>query len=366
MAKTAVNQFDVTPGNNTDVDGIGVGAAMTVDNTNDAFQHLMALIAQQMGEVGALAADLASAATTDLSAARGWFVNITGTNTISALGTVPAGKIFRLRMVNGLTLTYNAASMILPNATSFGAAAGDIVTMLSLGTGNWRFVDYSPAGGGALPTGSIVDFGGATAPGGWLLCNGQLVSRTGYPLLYAAIGTAYGAGDGSTTFAVPDFRGRAAIGDDLMGTTAAGRITTTTMGQTTRGGAGGLEAVALTTAQLASHAHTASSGVQSADHSHTQTGTFTTGTESADHTHSVPSGNNAGAVYAGGGFSAASIGGQTTGGRSAAHTHNVTISGQTGGISANHTHAITVDAAGSGAVHLNMPPSLICMKIIKT
>jgi hypothetical protein len=301
MAKTAINQFDITPGNNTDVDGVGVGASMTVDNTNDAFQHLMALIAQQMGEVGALSADIASAATTDLSAARGWFVNITGTNSISALGTVPAGKIFRLRFVNGLTLTYSA-SMILPNATNFAAAAGDIVTMLSLGSGNWRFVDYSPAGGGALPAGSIVDFGGTVAPGGWLLCNGQLV-----------------------------------------------------------------EAVALTTAQLASHSHGGVTGLVSNDHSHAQTGTFNTGTESADHTHSVTVHNQtSGGLFAGGAVGPLALPSDqafTTSGRSAAHFHSVTISGQTGGISANHNHSIS--AEGSGSAHSNVQPSLICAKIIK-
>lgn len=63
------------------------------------------------------------------------------------------------------------------------------------------------------PVGSIILSAVATAPTGrWLECNGALVSRSTYSDLFAAIGTTYGAGDGSTTFAVPDLRGRAPIG----------------------------------------------------------------------------------------------------------------------------------------------------------
>lgn len=51
-------------------------------------------------------------------------------------------------------------------------------------------------------------FAGASAPDGWFICNGQLVSRTTYASLFAAIGTTFGVGDGSTTFAVPDLRGQ--------------------------------------------------------------------------------------------------------------------------------------------------------------
>ena len=57
-----------------------------------------------------------------------------------------------------------------------------------------------------LPAGVTVPYAGATSPTGWLLCNGQAVSRTSYSRLFAAIGTTYGVGDGSTTFNVPDLR----------------------------------------------------------------------------------------------------------------------------------------------------------------
>ena len=62
------------------------------------------------------------------------------------------------------------------------------------------------------PPGMIVPYGGAAAPAGWLLCDGRAVSRTAYADLYAVIGTTYGAGNGSTTFTLPDLRGRVAAG----------------------------------------------------------------------------------------------------------------------------------------------------------
>jgi microcystin-dependent protein len=66
----------------------------------------------------------------------------------------------------------------------------------------------------ADPIGRIEAFGGSTAPAGWLMCNGAAVSRTQYPRLFAAFGTTYGAGNGSTTFALPNASGRVLVGRD--------------------------------------------------------------------------------------------------------------------------------------------------------
>ena len=63
-----------------------------------------------------------------------------------------------------------------------------------------------------VPIGSIQAYGGSTAPSGWLMCDGSAVSRTTYAELYSVIGTTYGTGDGSTTFNLPDLRGRVAQG----------------------------------------------------------------------------------------------------------------------------------------------------------
>ena len=64
----------------------------------------------------------------------------------------------------------------------------------------------------STPVGLISEFGGSVAPDGWLMCNGSAVSREKYSLLFAAIGTVYGDGDGSTTFNLPNMEGRATIG----------------------------------------------------------------------------------------------------------------------------------------------------------
>ena len=68
----------------------------------------------------------------------------------------------------------------------------------------------------AMPLGAILDYAGPNAPPGWLICDGRLVSRLTYAALFAVIGTYWGAGDGSTTFALPNANGRAAIGPGTM------------------------------------------------------------------------------------------------------------------------------------------------------
>ena len=94
--------------------------------------------------------------------------------------------------------------------------------------------------------GEIIPWTGSTEPTGWLFCFGQAVSRTEFADLFAAIGTTYGAGDGSTTFNLPDLRGRVVAGRDNMGGTAAGRLsqsgivgTTTNPAGSTLGATGG-------------------------------------------------------------------------------------------------------------------------------
>lgn len=81
--------------------------------------------------------------------------------------------------------------------------------------------DLTRVAGGTLyadnPIGSIIPFGSSTIPAGYLLCNGQAVSRTTYSALFAVIGTAFGVGDGSTTFNVPDMREATTKGVGLSG-----------------------------------------------------------------------------------------------------------------------------------------------------
>lgn len=102
----------------------------------------------------------------------------------------------------------------------------------------------------AIPPGIIAESAMETAPAGWLLCRGQAVSRTDYPALFAAIGTTYGAGNGSTTFNLPDVQGRVTVGKSVSGTFAA------------MNNKGGAETHTLTTDQMPSHSHS------DAGHSH--------------------------------------------------------------------------------------------------
>jgi microcystin-dependent protein len=87
-------------------------------------------------------------------------------------------------------------------------------------------------------TGEVTSFAGGSVPVGSLLCAGQQISRTAYAGLFAAIGTTYGAGDSSTTFNLPDLRGRVVAGKDDMGGTNAGRLGAV-VASTTLGGSGG-------------------------------------------------------------------------------------------------------------------------------
>jgi len=65
-----------------------------------------------------------------------------------------------------------------------------------------------------VPPGVILPYGAATAPSGYLLCDGSAVSRTTYADLFSVIGTTYGAGDGSTTFNLPHLKGTVPVGKD--------------------------------------------------------------------------------------------------------------------------------------------------------
>lgn len=91
------------------------------------------------------AADVASAATVDLGAVVGRFVDVTGTTTITSFGTVSAGIWRIVRFTGALTLTYNATSLILPGAANITTAAGDCCIAVSLGSGNWLVPVYQTA-----------------------------------------------------------------------------------------------------------------------------------------------------------------------------------------------------------------------------
>jgi microcystin-dependent protein len=193
-----------------------------------------------------------------------------------------------------------------------------------------------------VPTGTVLDFAGSSAPTGFVLCNGAAVSRTTYSGLYAALGGAsspWGQGDGSTTFNVPDLRGVAAIG--------AGQGT----GLTNRalGARGGEETHQLVLSELASHTHTQNShthGLSDGGHSH-QTNYYAIAVrnDAAQTVALTPAGQ-----------SGASAGYFYTSNANIQANSNLTINSAT---AANNN-------AGSDGAHNNMPPFAVLNKIIKT
>jgi len=115
-----------------------------------------------------------------------------------------------------------------------------------------------------FPVASVIPYAGATAPTGWLLADGAAVSRATYSDLFDVIGTTYGAGDGSTTFNLPNLKGRVPVGVD------AGQAEFDT-----RGELGGAKTHTLTASEMPSHTH-------SYQDSTTSNGFVTNGTGSSE------------------------------------------------------------------------------------
>jgi len=172
----------------------------------------------------------------------------------------PAGNISTTNLDAGADSPASARAQILAAVQ----AVNDMVAMLGLagGPASLDSAGRVPATQGGIPTGAMIPFAGASAPTGWLLCDGSAVSRTTYATLFATLGTAYGVGDGSTTFNLPDMRGRVAAGKDDMGGTTAGRLTSGGGGVNgiALGAAGGAETHTLTSAQIPAHAHPLNGG----------------------------------------------------------------------------------------------------------
>lgn len=105
-------------------------------------------------------ADIARATTTNIGAATGNFVHLTGTTTVTGLGTVQAGTRRVVRFAGAGTLTHNATSLILPGAANITTAANDCAIFVSEGSGNWRCVAYTKANGQSVivPAATVTGF----------------------------------------------------------------------------------------------------------------------------------------------------------------------------------------------------------------
>lgn len=211
---------------------------------------------------------------------------------------------------------------------------GNKITNLGPGVNPTDAATVAQAGTGSVPAGVVMDFAGAAAPTGYLMCYGQEVDRTAYSLLFAAIGTTYGAGNGTTTFNLPDARGRVTAGKDDMGGTAAGRLTAAVVGAGL-GAAGGEESHTLTTAEIPAHTHTGATA------------------SAGDHTHLVDEGS-----FGGGGGGSLTSGDDYT---------NVVANQSTTSVAGAHTHTLTIDSSGGGGgAHNITQPTIVFNKIIRT
>lgn len=208
-----------------------------------------------------------------------------------------------------------------------------------------------------MPPGVILPYGGSTPPNGWLLCDGSTISRATYVNLFGAIGTAHGQGDGSTTFNLPDFRGRFMRGvdgsanrdPDKTARTAAntGGNTGNNVGsvQSNATAKNGLTNSSVTTTSTGNrNQFDRTSGTVSSDHSH---GGTTAGVGAHTHAQYVTANPGSGPYNTRHDYNYDANGLQTyyqveTGG-AGAHSHTFS----TGGISANHTHTTAWDGTFS-------------------
>ena len=227
---------------------------------------------------------------------------------------------------------------------------------------NWREVDRAIAG--AMPIGAMVEYAGGVVDDGWLPCDGRALSRVTDAKLFAKIGTKWGAGDGSTTFNIPDTRGVITIGIG-EGTDEGGVKRTIALAQRF-----GRYVVALLKTHLpkidvgsaGAHAH---SGKTDAEPNHTHTGATDL---QGQHVHGGvqrPGGSN---NLTGGQFPL-NIGTEGNTNPDGIHAHNLTINpagGHEHNFSTNTTGAHVHALGGEDTPHDNMPPVLGVAKIIFT
>lgn len=224
-----------------------------------------------------------------------------------------------LRAAPGADLPAGVLSQGTPYAATYYASNG----------GEWilhGFFEHP----GSIPIGGGLDYWGTTAPSSnFVFAFGQALSRTAYPTLFARLGTTYGPGDGSTTFNIPDCRGRVRAGKDDMGGTSANRLTSQPGGLDgdVLGATGGAEVHALVAGEVPPlNGTTNSTGL---------------------HTHTYTAGASTGGAQGGSGANQGS-----------------SAPGATTSSNGEHSHLVTVNSAGGGA-HNNVQPTIVANHIIR-
>lgn len=211
------------------------------------------------------------------------------------------------------TLTVSGGKLkVKDNGIATTQLATDAVETLNIKDGEVTSAKLAASAITALmPAGLVLPYAGSSAPTGYFLCDGSAKSRTTYATLFGILGTTYGAGDGSTTFELPDLRGRVIAGQDDMGGSSADRLTGLTGGVDgdVLAATGGVETHTLSVAEIPAHTHT-----------------------------SAIWGNNA-----------------------SGDGQNIKSS-----VSVNNPHTHTSNSTGGGGAHNNVQPTMILNYIIKT
>lgn len=190
-------QWSSTTGSNSPSGATNIGSGL-----DDNLREIQGVITRGLSHKGV---DIASATTTDIGAVEGLMHDITGTTTITGLGTVRAGIWKVLKFEGALTLTHNATSLILPGGANITTADGDIAIVISEGAGNWRCAAYQKASG--LP---VVDTSpsGSITSSGYTMATARLLGRTtastgAIEEISVGTGLTFSAGSLSLTTAAP-------------------------------------------------------------------------------------------------------------------------------------------------------------------
>lgn len=286
------------------------GASVTQGQFRDRLNSVLDYLRDILGSTGTPTAARAA-------------LGLGGLATLNEVGTAQlgAGAVTAAKLADGAVATAKivdgavATAKLADGAVTTAKIADGAVTAAKLAAG------VIPA---AVPAGTVVAFAGSAAPSGWLVCNGAAISRTTYAALFAVIGTTWGAGDGSTTFNLPDLRGEFIRGLDLGRGVDSGRVL------------GSAQA-----SQNLSHTHTASTG-SGGEHDHA-------GPATTDNTSGTGTGTTG--YYSPQGWSWMLRAHQDSAGGSAA----VRAAG-------SHSHTVTVQSSGGGEAR---PRNVALLYIIK-